>query len=137
MNPKETALLMKDFILGGVDEIVDQADETVTGGRLNLKKSMDLVTAFCGTERGVLNINTVSPNPTSDNLKVEFTPNLFGTYQVKVYNFLGQLMLEEEIEISQFLPAQFTLDVQRYKSGSYFLVLENQEDFTSTKFIVH
>jgi len=136
-DPKATALLMKDFILNGVDLIAEQADETVSGGRLNLKTSMELVTAYCGAELGVLNVDEISPNPTSDILNVEFTPNVFGIYQVRIFNVLGQLMQETEIEASQFLPARFTLDVQRYKTGSYFLVLENPEDFTSAKFIVH
>ena len=135
-NPQATALLMKEFILDGVDPIADQVDETVTGGRLNLKNSMDLVTAYCGSGLGVLNVNKVSPNPTLDFLNVEFTPNVYGEYQVRIYNVLGQLMQESEVEASRFLPAQFTLDVQRFKTGSYFLVLENPEDFTTVKFIV-
>jgi len=135
-DPMGTALLMKDLILNGVDPIAEQAEETVSGGRLNLKTSMELVTAYCGTEKGVLNVDLISPNPTSSILNVDYTPNVFGIYQVKVYNVLGQLMLETEIEANQFLPARFTLDVQQYKSGAYFLVLENSEDFTTSKFIV-
>ena len=115
-NPQATALLMKEFILDGVDPIADQVDETVTGGRLNLKNSMDLVTAYCGSGLGVLNVNKVSPNPTLDFLNVEFTPNVYGEYQVRIYNVLGQLMQESEVEASRFLPAQFTLDVQRFKT---------------------
>ena len=42
-DPQAGALLMKDFILDGVDPIEEQADETVSGGRLNLKNSMDLI----------------------------------------------------------------------------------------------
>ena len=135
-NPQATALLMKDFILNGVDAITEQADETVSGGRLNLKNSMDLITAYCGTALGILNVNLVAPNPTSDLLNIEFTPNVYGAYQVRIYNVLGQLMHEEEIEVSQFLPAKFTFDVERYKTGAYFLSLENIEDQTSIKFIV-
>ena len=136
-TPQATALLMKDFILNGVDPIVEQADETVSGGRLNLKNSMDFITAYCGTELGILNVDKVSPNPTADFLDVAFTPNTFGIYQIRIYNVLGQLVQESEIEASQFLPAQFTLDVQRFKAGTYFLSLENLEDQTAIKFIVH
>jgi len=55
---------------------------------------------------------------------------------VNIYNILGQLMHQEEIEVSQFLPAKFQFNVERFKTGTYFLRLENREDFTSIKFMV-
>ncbi len=46
-NPAEVALLMKEFILNGVDTLSSLSGKTVTGGRLNIKRSLDLLNAYC------------------------------------------------------------------------------------------
>lgn len=42
-NPGESALLIKDYILNGVDPLDDLQGKTVTGGRLNLFNSLNLM----------------------------------------------------------------------------------------------
>ncbi|MEM1323270.1 MAG: S8 family serine peptidase [Bacteroidota bacterium] len=47
-NPGEVALLMKEVILNGVDPNASLDGLTVTGGRMNINKSMELLLTRCG-----------------------------------------------------------------------------------------
>ena len=137
-EPAATALTMKEFILNGVDKFPAQEDLNVSGGRLNLKNSMVLIQELCGGQGvGILNIDKISPNPTSDFLKVEFTPNDFGDYEIEIFNSIGQLMRAEKYTAKEFLPNSFILNgMAEYKTGMYFLRISNQLDFTTSRFIV-
>lgn len=46
-NPAQAAALMKDFILNGVDTTAQLLGETVSGGRLNMHNSMQLLINSC------------------------------------------------------------------------------------------
>ncbi|MFN6378072.1 MAG: S8 family serine peptidase, partial [Flavobacteriales bacterium] len=48
-DPSLAAEMMIDYILNGVDPVSNLADETVTGGRLNVKTSLDLLLAACSS----------------------------------------------------------------------------------------
>jgi serine protease len=47
-NPAAAALLIKDWILRGVDAQTSLQNKTVSGGRLNLLKTLQFATAYCG-----------------------------------------------------------------------------------------
>lgn len=49
-DPSAAALLVRDYILAGVDSLASLQNITVTGGRLNLKNSLDLLTAACAND---------------------------------------------------------------------------------------
>lgn len=55
-NPGEGALILKDFLLSGVDTIPDLANTTVSGGRLNLFNSANLALNYLGAD-------STDPNP--------------------------------------------------------------------------
>jgi serine protease len=75
MNPAKGNLLMRKFILEGVDVKQSLAGKTVTSGRLNIKRSMQVMEAYCA---GEVNVATVSkeigvylfPNPGNGNIQV-------------------------------------------------------------------
>ncbi len=138
-NPSASSLLMRSFILDGVKDIDAQTDKTATGGRLDLEGSMNLINEYCGGDNiGLLNINNLSPNPTNDFIEVDFTPNEYGKYTIEIFNAVGQRMYESEYEASQFLPASFKIgNLDRLKTGVYFLRISNNLDFTTSKFIIY
>lgn len=136
-DPKGTSLAMRDFILGGVDRNEDLVGKSSSEGRLNLEKSMELVNDFCGSGIDLLAINSISPNPTSDFINVEFTPNQYGDYDIQIFNSIGQLMGETSYTAKEFLPAKFKLDgVGSLKTGIYFIRISNELDFTTETFLV-
>ncbi|NQX90551.1 MAG: S8 family serine peptidase, partial [Flavobacteriales bacterium] len=47
-NPQAAADLVRGYILDGVDPVAQLSTETVTGGRLNVKNSIDLALGNCG-----------------------------------------------------------------------------------------
>ena len=136
-DPKETSLIMRDFILGGVDKKDDQIGKTSSEGRLNLLKSMELINDFCGSGIDLLTINSIHPNPTSDFIEVAFTPNQYGDYEVLIFNSIGQLMAETSFTAKEFLPAKFKVEgVGALKTGVYFLRISNNLDYSTEKFLV-
>ena len=60
-NPQLAADLVRGYIFDGVDPISSLSNETVTGGRLNVKNALDLAIADCG------------PPPTCDALDIDAT----------------------------------------------------------------
>lgn len=46
-DPGAAAIIMRDLIFNGVDAVSNLEDETVTGGRLNVKNSLDLLLENC------------------------------------------------------------------------------------------
>lgn len=66
-NPSTVALKLKEYILNGVDPIPALTDKTVTGGRLNLYRSMLLfLNDYCAPCK--LNLNVTSKNITCNGL---------------------------------------------------------------------
>ncbi len=49
-DPAEAALKMRDYILDGVDPVTSLGSEVATGGRLNVKNSIDLMLAECDAD---------------------------------------------------------------------------------------
>lgn len=136
-DPQGTSLVMRDFILGGVDKKEDQTEKTTSEGRLDLEKSMELVNEFCGSGVDLLTINSIYPNPTSNFIEVEFTPNQYGDYNVQIFNSIGQLMTETNFTAREFLPAKFKVEgVGALKTGIYFIYISNELDYTTGKFLV-
>jgi hypothetical protein len=136
-DPQGTSLAIRDFILRGVDKKEDQIGKTTSEGRLNLKKSMELVNNFCGSGIDILTINSIFPNPTSDFIEVEFTPNQYGDYDIQIFNSIGQLMTESSFTAREFLPAKFKIKgVGALKTGIYFVRISNDLDYITEKFLV-
>jgi hypothetical protein len=72
----------------------------------------------------------VFPNPTNDMLNV-IMPMLKNHFQVKIYNSLGELVLEKK-----FLnTSQFTIDVLNLSSGFYSLQIKTEDTEFSYNFI--
>jgi len=140
-EPSLTALSMKNFILNGVDKLSDHTEKTVSGGRLNLEKSMNQIQDFCGSGLDILSIDMLFPNPINKNndiLNVSFTPNQYGPYQIEVFNSIGQRVGEFEFIAEDFLPSFFQIkNLREYKSGVYFLRISNNLDFITTKFVIN
>lgn len=125
-SPRDAALLIKDAILRGVEPNESLADITVTGGRLNVFRSMVEVQNFCGTKVGDLEILDIKPNPTSDFIEILFETPDFEHYTIDIYNMLGQSVYGESIRPNRFSEKRFRADVSNLSKGFYFLVLRDE-----------
>ena len=101
-QPAEIALLMKQFILDGVDIIPDLENITVSGGRLNIFNSLLLLQNSSMHEEGIspIKLNCQNyPNPFNPsttiyfNLTTEFTEST----ELIIYNIKGQKIRQYSI----------------------------------------
>jgi serine protease len=133
-DPKAFALMIKDSILGAVDPIAALNGKTVTGGRLNLYKSLRSVKNhyFKDTCPSVpININeyaqtnnffeikNVYPNPTDKDLNIVYTSN--GNTEIRITNVLGQEVKRISAYTNSNTIQEKTIDVSNLIKGIYFL----------------
>jgi hypothetical protein len=117
-NPEAANLLIRRFILEGVDTVVALQGYTVTGGRLNIAKSMKIMDAYC---YGTLNINrlyleqlSLYPNP--GNGLISFSKILpLKEVTIKVVNMQGQSQ--------SFAIVENQIQLQTNAEGCYFIQL--------------
>lgn len=77
----------------------------------------------------------IYPNPASSILNISFE-NTMGIEQLKIYNFIGQMVFEQMLDTFQ-TSVQLALDVTSYAKGNYLLILSNKTNQFKQKFIVH
>ena len=136
-NPAQTALVIRDALINGVDQVPDLEGLNSTGGRLNIFGSMEILQEACASSSGDLDIKKVFPNPTRNELFFDYeTPN-FEDYNVRVYNALGQLVFRETITPPRFSQKRHKIPTHNWFSGVYFLVLENGDRYSRQSFVVH
>jgi hypothetical protein len=117
-NPEAANLLIRRFILEGVDTVVALQGYTVTGGRLNIAKSMKIMDAYC---YGTLNINrlylqqlSLYPNP--GNGLISFSKILpLKEVTINVVNMQGQSQ--------SFAIVENQIQLQTNAEGCYFIQL--------------
>lgn len=68
-SPQATANAVRGYILDGVDAVSNLASETVTGGRLNVRSSLDLALSSCNPDLGCTDASACnySPEAITDN----------------------------------------------------------------------
>lgn len=134
-KPRSTALLVKDFIFKGTKPLDDLQGITVTGGRLDLLNSLDQVRQHFGGTSGELSILKLYPNPASSRLRIEFQSPDFDPYWVRVFNSLGQLVYEEEIQPQQFSSKFHDLTVSGWPRGIYAIAIQRGKQVNTTQFV--
>ncbi|MBK8722824.1 MAG: S8 family peptidase [Saprospiraceae bacterium] len=132
-NPIEAGRVVINAIKSGVDLVKDLKDVTVTGGRLNIQKSFEIITNKYAD--GLVfppKINNIYPNPTLNLLYM--TTDFFEneTYTVYVYDEIGRLVYQESRLASKI---EEELDFSELTTGIYFLKIANEKGNQITKFI--
>lgn len=117
-NPVKGNVLLRRFILEGVDVLPGLAGKNATGGRLNIKKSMELMDQYCfgylGIEKESALPNVfVFPNPGNGNIEISSEKAIT---QIKVYDALGK-QVNAQIQSN-------SIDLSGFANGVYFLEIE-------------
>lgn len=149
-EPTKAALVIKNAIFNGVDQLPSLQGITTTGGRLNVNNSMRYLHNYClsqTTEResgdfenryidAEKEILKVYPNPTSDILKIEYAIEDFTEFSVTVTNVLGQKMFTPIISVTKpFIAQTIVIDVVDLSAGSYFIAIEDSGKNVTYPFI--
>ena len=136
-NPQQTALFLKNNLLIGTDPIRGLEDRTVSGGRLNVFKTMTNLQAYCGTSQGdKLDILNLFPNPTSSNLTIEYETADFESYQMVISNILGQIIFEKKFTPPRFATPILKENLDWLPPGIYTITLLRGEAIVSKPFVV-
>jgi hypothetical protein len=146
--PATAAAMMRDAVLKNTAPIASLADETVTGGRLDVYEAMKYLHAYCiASEKeqaagdfkeiylGEKDLIRVRPNPTSDFLYIDYSSLDFRPLRIRVYNMLGQKMIADlEVEPTPFEEQTVKLNVSDWAAGMYVVNLFDLSRKISFKF---
>lgn len=147
-NPAGTALMVKSFILAGVDTLDDLVGKTVSGGRLNLFRTLKLALFHYGCDTAVTHITStgyvdnpfikfsVYPSPTAGDLSMEWFA-LSGTdARIAITNTFGQTLSTKAVHVTNSL-YQDRFDVSAFPTGVYVVSVADAtgKQLSKTKFV--
>ncbi len=135
-QPAETARLMRSFILEGVDQAAALQNKTVTGGRLNVFKSMVLAREACGDNTGNFALLKLFPNPTEDHLTIIYETADYAPLELTLFDVYGRQLRAERVRVPYFSEKKHLLNVANLPQGAYFLRLTSGKNSALTKFII-
>lgn len=138
-QPAEAAKLVRSAILEGVDPLPTLEDFTVTGGRLNVFNAVQNIETFCDPDPSLgeqFTITKLYPNPASNLLNVAYETTDIEVFMLRVFDSIGRLLIEVEINPCCFKGAIEEIDIQRFQSGVYFLQIDNGEEKSIQSFVV-
>ncbi|HEY0031001.1 MAG TPA: S8/S53 family peptidase [Bacteroidia bacterium] len=127
IDPAGVALMVKDSLLGAVDVIPSMSGGiTVTGGRLNLFKSVKAVQNYCTSvgfgdleTAGTLEMQNVYPNPATNQLNIVY--NSYEVVEISISNVLGQEVKRIKGDTGTKGIQQSKVDISGMNKGVYFV----------------
>lgn len=128
-DPEEANLLIRRFILEGVDELPSLAGKNATTGRLNILKSMQVMDQYC---YGLLNQNdlkvlkdvVIYPNPGKGILNIE---TFYPLIKVECRDATGRMV---ECNLSGN-----TMDISWLAKGVYYFRVETAEGTSALSYV--
>lgn len=129
-NPAAMALVVKDSILNATDPISALSGITVTGGRLNLYKSVKSIQNYCisttvneNPESGV-DFMAVYPNPANGSLSIAYKSNTDVT--IIFTNVMGQQMKQFKQLSTSGTQQNVKMDISDLAKGVYFISITGE-----------
>lgn len=119
-EPSTIATRMKEAILAGVDKIGSLRTRVGSGGRLNVYKAYQKLEASLGVAIGPIAFLEIKPNPVNDELRAYLQVPFSDTYEVLVYNSLGQLISTKDY-VCECQGPEIILKVPGLAPGVYYL----------------
>lgn len=136
-DPAGMALLVKDSLLHAVDITPAMSNGiTVSGGRLNLFRSLRSMQHYCGiydpvlpTSDHLFDIIDVYPVPTADQLTIAYTSDIAA--DISVTSVLGQEVLKTPCAVNDSGVIQHAvIDLTGFSRGIYFITLRGKDKTT-------
>ncbi|MCB0693178.1 MAG: S8 family peptidase [Lewinellaceae bacterium] len=140
-DPKAAASLLRDALLSGTEPLAILENITATGGRLSLLSedgggAVNVLADLCGSAEGPLAILSTRPNPTDQEMTVFFRSRGSETFPLRVYNLLGQLVYEAEIDTIAFSEKTTSIPTGAWSPGMYIVIVGQDGRCDSRKVIV-
>lgn len=140
-NPKQVAIKMKNYILSGTDQVNDLQEASVSGGRLNLYNSMRAlqddynITSISSVDEEI-KLRGVYPNPTHDNLYVDFGIHTESDINIELFNTLGECVIHKSINHVNSGNHQIKLSLKGLTTGIYFICIRSHKGKTISRIVV-
>ena len=123
--PLETANVVKALILDGVDKNDELKSLTLSGGRLNVRKSLSLVDSYCQPVDGSFNFYLKqNPITSSESLRFNYiSSDQENLTRINIYNSMGQLIFEKDLSPSLFGEKEEAINLSsKLVPGTYFIM---------------
>ncbi len=135
-KPLEAMNLVKNAVLNGADKLPNLATKTITGGRLNIQQSFNLLRRSFGQVIGNFDILQLFPNPvvTKLNVQIQLPDNTYP--DILIINSLGQVVYERKIVLKDLSTPLLSINTSDFSSGLYFLSLRTDGFEVTKKFVV-
>ena len=136
-NPSGAATKVKEAILEGVDQLPDLQGKTVTGGRLNVAKSLEILDGKFGIPRGDLEVLYVHPNPMQQagNITVFLQTPEIRSYEVRLYDSVGRIVYYKDTE-EVCAPKGLTFNVTGLANGVYYLSVSDARTINTKRLLI-
>ena len=125
--PDSAAMLVKSFIMNGVDTLPTLWGKTVSNGRLNLYNSSLFLMQHFGCPVGVNEISNqqldfnLFPNPADDEITLRLKTIQFNQYHFTITNMLGQ-----KIFSSAITSPTTHISLNNFYSGIYLVMISDE-----------
>lgn len=135
-KPVEAMNFVKNALLKGVDKLPNLTNKTVTGGRLNVQQSFNLLRRSFGQPIGDFDIVKFYPNPVATQLSIVFQLPENTTPDVLITNVLGQIVYQKKMDAKDLSASLFTIDTRNFATGLYVVSMRTLDFEVSKKFVV-
>lgn len=107
-----------------------QAGNAVYGMAVPVTKTLTVKLINAINNQKADDILTLSPNPATDKIHLDFNETIHPSTMVSVYNFQGEKIVSQKIET-----VPVVLNLNAFKSGIYFLTVSDAEKSFNRRFI--
>lgn len=136
-DPEQTALLVRDALMKGVDPVESLEDQTATGGRLNVHQALQNIMGNCQEAPALIQEMRIQPNPAHGQVRINFELPEAQAYTLRVVNAVGQEVYLQSVDAARGSTNRFQdLDVEDWRPGLYFAFVEYDGVRMSSKFVV-
>ena len=139
-KPSETALIIRDAIINGVDQLNSLNGKITSGGRLNVFNSMKYICDYYGytdlykIHADEPNIISMSPNPIVSNTHLIFKSATNEIVQLNIYSISGSKIMSKEVILKEGI-SSIELDCASLQKGIYLLGVCNESSMDVMKMI--
>jgi hypothetical protein len=136
--PQQAALTVRRALLDGVSPSPGLEELTLTGGRLSIINSLEIMEAECEQEeQNVLKILDIYPNPAREGIEVCYNAHDQKRISWRLIHFTGQCILQQTLPVSNSLNnKRFYLSLPNLPQGLYLLALTDGQVQVSKPFFI-
>jgi subtilisin family serine protease len=130
LSPTDALQRMKRYILDGAKWLPTLNDRTVSGGRLNLTLTLNLIT---NTRDNDIFPLLVYPNPVSEHLNIHL-PEINATFdRLEIYDYLGKMVFDHSFNMDG--QKETTIALGHLSAGPYLIQLRGKNQLAQKRFI--